>query len=106
MSLPHADPGQVINIFNPPAEMPSDQTFALTKTDHMETIRMTIPEGKDIPSHQVEGELTVLCLEGSVEFLVDGSKKELSAGDWLYLAGGQPHSLRALADSSLLLTIY
>jgi quercetin dioxygenase-like cupin family protein len=30
---------------------------------------------------------------------------ELSAGQWVYLEGGVPHSLRGIEDTSLLLTI-
>jgi len=30
---------------------------------------------------------------------------QLSAGDWIYLDGGEEHSVKALEDSALLLTI-
>jgi hypothetical protein len=33
------------------------------------------------------------------------SAVDLTSGDWLYLDGGDMHSLKALQDSSLLLTI-
>jgi quercetin dioxygenase-like cupin family protein len=105
MSATHVKPGEVINLSKLPDDVPSDKSFALSKTEHMEIIRMTIAKDKQIPSHQVPGEITVFCLEGNVEFQVDEKKNNLSAGDWLYLSGGQSHSLQAFEDSSLLVTI-
>jgi len=45
------------------------------------------------------------CLEGHILLSLARSSVELSAGDWLYLEGGEIHALKGVKDSSLLLTI-
>jgi len=80
-------------------------TNTLVKTDRLEVIRLVVPAGKDIPPHQVAGEITVQCLEGRVAFTAGGATRELAAGQMLYLAGNQPHSLRGIEDASILVTI-
>jgi quercetin dioxygenase-like cupin family protein len=78
----------------------------LVKTTRLELIRLLLPAGKEISEHQVAGEITVQCLEGQVDFTSNDVTRSLSAGQLVYLAGGAKHSLRALEDSSLLLTIH
>jgi quercetin dioxygenase-like cupin family protein len=58
-----------------------------------------------VAPHTTSGELTVQCLEGKVEFSAEGKTQELSAGRLLFLAAGVPHSMKAVEDSSVLLTI-
>ncbi len=105
MGIPHVQPGEVVNLYQLPAKLGLEKTFALTKTKQMEVIRMTIPKGKIIPAHQVTGEVSIFCLDGKVEFQIEEKLNELSSGDWLYMNGGDKHSLRAVTDSSLLVTI-
>ena len=50
------------------------------------------------------GYATVHCLQGVVVIEAAG-QVQLSAGDWLYLDRGRPHSVAALEDSSVLVTI-
>lgn len=68
-------------------------------------IRLVMPAGKKLPPHRVPGEIMVQCLEGRVDFRIDGAKRELTAGSLLYLEGGGEHALEALDRSSLLVTI-
>jgi quercetin dioxygenase-like cupin family protein len=77
----------------------------LVKTETLEIIRLVIPAGKEISRHQAPGEITVQCLEGRVTFTAGSERKELEAGQLLYLAGEVPHSLHGIEDASLLLTI-
>jgi hypothetical protein len=45
-------------------------------------------------------------LEGEIVLgLAAASEAVLKSGDWLYLRGGELHSLKGIVDSSLLLTI-
>lgn len=99
------EPGEVINLYSLTDDMPENATLALMKTSDMEAIRMVLPKGKEINEHNVDGEVSVQCLEGKTEFTVEGKKHVLSSGDWLYLSRNQPHSLRAIRDTILLVTI-
>lgn len=105
MAIPHANPGDLIDI-RPLGEALKDaRTTTLIKTDSLEVIRLILPAGKEIARHAVPGEITVQGLEGRISFRVRGSEFELSAGKLIYLHGDDEHSLQALEDASVLLTI-
>lgn len=105
MAQQHAQPGDVIDVRPLGAGLASTVTTTLVKTESIEVIRLVIPAGKQIPLHQVPGEITVQCLEGRVDFAAGGTSRELAAGRMLYLAGNEPHSLRGVEDASVLVTI-
>ena len=60
-------------------------------------------------SDAVPGEITIQCLEGSVDVTAgdatDSKTHTLTAGQLLYLAGGVPHGLIGIQDASVLVTI-
>jgi quercetin dioxygenase-like cupin family protein len=104
MSIQHAKPAEIIQL---PlgAALSSSTTKTLVKTNDLELIRLVLPAGKDIPTHKARGEITVQTLEGRVAFTVADKTQELIAGQLIYLSAGEPHSVRAIEDSSLLVTI-
>ncbi len=105
MAIPHANPGQVVDVRPLGARLKESVTSTLIKTDSLEVLRLVVLAGAKIAQHHVPGEITVQCLEGHVVFDAGGTERELTAGDILYLSGGTPHALRAVLDSSLLVTI-
>jgi quercetin dioxygenase-like cupin family protein len=104
VALKHVEPGEVVHMRPLGAALPMSKTSALVKSDRFEAVRLVVPEGTIIPSHQVEGFVTLSCIEGHVILGVD-REIELRPGDWIYLEGGTPHSVRAVENSALLLTI-
>lgn len=105
MAIPHAAPGQVIDIHQLDAGIPASVTTTLIKTDRLQVIRLVLPTGKEIPPHQVAGEITVQCLQGRVAFTSSGATQELQAGQMCYLAGGTEHAVKGLEDALVLVTI-
>ena len=105
MAIPHAKPAEVIDIRPLGTKIDGTRTSTLVKTDSLEVIRLVLLAGKEIKPHQVPGEITVFCLEGNVVFQAGDSEFELTAGELTYLAGSVEHALRAIKDSSLLVTI-
>jgi quercetin dioxygenase-like cupin family protein len=105
MAIPHAKPGEIIDVRSLGARLKECVTTTLVKTDSLEVLRLVIPAGTQIARHQVAGEITVQCLEGQVVFDAGGTDRELVGGDLLFLSGGTPHALRAVKDSSVLVTI-
>ncbi len=105
MAIPHAQPGEVIDVRPLSDALAASKTRTLLKTTRVEVIRMVLPAGKTLPEHKAHGEIIVQCLEGDITFTTMGTPKKLRAGDMLYLAAGEPHALEAVHDSSFLLTI-
>lgn len=104
MSIQHAKTGEVIQL---PlgADLGNSKTTTLVKTAHLELIRLVLPAGKEILSHKAPGEIAVQCLEGRVAFNVAGKTQELIPGQLLYLAANEPHAVKGIENSSLLVTL-
>jgi quercetin dioxygenase-like cupin family protein len=105
MSIPHAQSSDVIDVRPLGDTFERERTTTLVKTESIELIRLVLPAGKSIAEHQVQGEITLQCIEGKVHFNTEGGIRELVGGQLIYLAGNRVHSLRAIEDSSLLLTM-
>ncbi len=105
MAIHHALSGELINVRPLGAAAATTRTATLYKTEHLEVFRMVLLAGKEMPEHQVPGELTVQCLEGAVEFSIGSPRDVMRSGDLKCLAGGIRHSLRAIEDSSVLVTL-
>jgi quercetin dioxygenase-like cupin family protein len=103
--MPHARPGEVVDLRPLGAELRSARTTAIVKTGSFEAARLIVRAGAEIPPHQVTGCITLHCLEGRVLLGLAETSLELAAGEWLYLEGGTRHSVKGLEDSCLLLTI-
>jgi quercetin dioxygenase-like cupin family protein len=106
MALRHAKPGEIIDLRPIGPGLRDARNAAIIKGDNFEAIRLIVHAGAEIPQHKVSGEITLLCLEGHVELGIDPAPIALKANQWVYLEGGAPHSVRAIEDSSLLLTIF
>lgn len=105
MALQHAVSGERIALQRGDDDIAHFTSIALVKTEHMELIRLVLPKEKPMPEHRVEGEMTLLCLEGEIAFDAHGRTTILRPGEMVYLAGGEPHAVRANKDAVALLTI-
>ena len=61
--------------------------------------------GQGLPEHSVPGSITVLCLEGEAIVTTSSRRCALGAGRLVVLKGGEPHSVQAVTDASLLVTV-
>jgi quercetin dioxygenase-like cupin family protein len=104
MSISHLQSGEVVQLSLGPL-LGSAKTTTLVKTADLELIRLVLHAGKNIPLHNAPGEITVQCLEGRVAFTATGQTQELTTGQLLYLTTAEPHALKAIEDSSLLVTL-
>lgn len=105
MAIPHAKPGDVVSVRPLADKLPQRLTTTLIKTNHIEVLRLVLPQGKRIPRHQVPGEVTVQCLEGAIRVRLEDRIVELRAGDLLYFDRHQVHDLEAIDASTALVTI-
>ena len=102
MAIVHTAAGEIVDVRGP-AGTADSQT--LVRTDHLEIFRYVLPAGKAVGTHTAAGLMVIQCLEGAVEFTALGRTQQLTPGAMLYLADHEPHSLKALADAVLLVTI-
>jgi quercetin dioxygenase-like cupin family protein len=103
MALAHARPGEKVNLPSLAAATQA-RAIALVKTDAFEAAQLVLRAGEEIARHAVPGHATIHCLQGSIVLDTD-RKIELSPGDWLYLDLGEEHSVSAVTDGALLVTI-
>jgi quercetin dioxygenase-like cupin family protein len=104
MPEPQSKFSEVIDIRSTGEPASGGPSTMLAKTSALEVRRLTLPKGREIPTHKATGEITVHCLEGRVAFTADGTTRELGAGQMLVLAAGEPHSVVGLEDSAVLVT--
>jgi quercetin dioxygenase-like cupin family protein len=105
MAVPHAQPGEVVDVRPLDAALGDQITRTLVKTDQMELIRLVLAPNKEIATHRAAGPIVVQCLEGHVAFTTMGKTLQLTPGCLIHLRANEPHSLKAEQAASLLLTI-
>lgn len=105
MSLHHAASGEVIQIQPLDPKLPESLSVALLRSSGLEVMRLVLPKGKSVPEHHVAGEITLQCLEGTVQVQAHDRTQPLRAGQMIYLRGDVPYALYALEHSSLLMTM-
>jgi quercetin dioxygenase-like cupin family protein len=105
MATAHAVSGELIDIrpFGP--ALPQVASETLVRAEHLEVFRLVLLAGRSLPGHDHPRVMTIQCIEGRIE-LVSGSKSvEMQAGHLVYFSAGTPHELKAVEDSSLLVTL-
>lgn len=106
MALEHAQPGQAIHLLPLRERLPGHPSHALIKTHALELIHLVLRAGRDLPPHRVYGEVTLHCLEGELQVAIEGAPPcRLLAGDLVLLPANVEHAVRAVQDSSALLTV-
>ena len=61
--------------------------------------------GEEISSHTSTGDALVQVLEGALEVTIAGTTQPVRAGEVIVMPAGQPHAVRALERSAMLLTV-
>jgi quercetin dioxygenase-like cupin family protein len=79
--------------------------ITLVKTPQVEVIQLIVPAGRDVPTHQVQGELIAHCLEGRVSLFALRNSYDLTPGQLLHLSIDEPFSIRAIDNASVLVTL-
>ena len=105
MALEHALPGEPVDITPLGPALATATTHAILKTHALELMRVVLRTGEALPPHEVQGELTLFCIEGEAEVTWAERPFVLHAGQLVLLPAGERHAVRALQDTSMLLTI-
>lgn len=105
MATHHAAPSEIVDLDTWAQDLPKEHAKAIVKTRDMELARLVFHAGEEFKSHKVTGPIVVHCISGKIEFTAMGATKALGPGQLLYLLPNEVHSLRALTDAVVLLTI-
>ena len=105
MATYHAKPGEIVDLESWAEDLPFDQTKVIIKTEELELVRLVIPAGKEIPKHEVTGPIVIHCLDGELIITAMNTNIPLSSGHLLYLKPGDPHAVKAISDSIVLLSV-
>ena len=105
MAIQHASPGQALDVRPLRDRLSTTRTAALFKSVDLEVMRLVLLAGKALPPHRVPGEITIHCLEGSLDIEFIGGAVRLEAGELLFLAENATHGVKAVTDTSALITI-
>jgi quercetin dioxygenase-like cupin family protein len=105
MDVRDAQAVEVVDVRVPQGQFSAAKTATLVKTDSLHVVRLVVPAGKQLDTHKAAGALTVVCVQGRIEFFVEGTPHTLAAGQFLYLPPGISHAVRAKEDSVVLLSI-
>ena len=105
MAIPHAASGELIDVRPLGENLRRTSSSTLVRAEHLEVFRLVLAAGKAAPDHKASGAITIQCLEGEVELEAHGRTQILRAGSMVYLSDAEPHAVKAVEDSSLLVTI-
>ncbi len=111
MALHHAASGELMDVRPLGPALRETISTTLVRVDDLEVFRLVLPKGSRVPDKksprdfQLRGDSTIQCLEGSVELMVGGRVQTMRVGNMMYLAAGENHSLLALDDSAVLVTM-
>lgn len=105
MAIPHARSGEAVDVRPLGAKLRNTRTTALFKTDDLEVMRLVLAAGKSLPPHQVAGEITIHCIEGTIDVTHGGEAVRLEPGHLVYLARNVVHGVVAVEDATALVTV-
>src|SRR5215471_12866718 len=80
MAIPHAKPGEIVDVRPLGSGLASAQTKTVVRAEQVEVIRLVVQAGKEIPEHKAKGEVIVHCLEGKVAYTAFGKTHTLRPG--------------------------
>lgn len=85
----------------------SIRSFVLHDSPYFKIINFNIGAGQLFPvhSHQIEGQLSMVVLEGEGEFLGENSSIPAKAGDMLISDISDPHGVKAKTNMRIIVTI-
>jgi quercetin dioxygenase-like cupin family protein len=81
------------------------RSATILRENGLRCLMLHLNAGEEIPSHRARGAITVHCLRGEVRFCAGEEEFLLRAGLLISLSQDSPHSLSALQESVLLVTM-
>jgi quercetin dioxygenase-like cupin family protein len=105
MALPHLQSEQPADLSPFGITLSHEKTVALFKSKNLEVIRLVLQTGQSFPPHEVDGDITIQCIEGRLEIMLRSGSVHLEPNHLVYLSGRTRHGVTAIIPSSALVTI-
>ena len=83
----------------------ADRAVLLLKTDSLRVMFRSLRAGTGLSTHKAPGPITVQVLDGHIEFTAGVQTTPVRKGEVLALESGVPHSVKALSNSAILITV-
>ncbi|SHH46500.1 Cupin domain-containing protein [Anaerosphaera aminiphila DSM 21120] len=77
----------------------------ISQNDNVSITLFAFSKGEEISTHESSGDALVTILEGKSEIVIDGENFSVSEGESILMPAGSPHSLHALEDFKMMLTV-
>ena len=104
VALDFPDLARTLNDEPTPAKGGHRQT-GLVHRGKLRMLLFTFEPGGRLPEHRAPGHVVLHCLRGELAVEAGAPPRRLEAGQALVLDPGTPHSVEAMAESELLLTV-
>ena len=105
MALSHLQSEQQTDLSPFGSDLACQKTLALFKSKNLELIRLVLQTGQSFPPHEVDGDITIQCIEGRLEIMLSSGPVVLEPNHLVYLSGKTRHGVTAMIPSSALVTI-
>ena len=80
-------------------------SISLFKSKDLQVMQVMFSAKSALPLHQVPGEITIQCIEGVVDVVLEDSTVPLSQGELMFLSRGQRHAVKAQERANIVVTI-
>lgn len=77
----------------------------LAQNHYVSVTLFAFSKGEEIGTHDSKGDAMVTVLDGVGEFVIDGNRYQLKAGETIIMPAQKPHSVYAIEDFKMLLTV-
>ena len=83
------------------------QRYLVHDSPYFKILNFNFKAGQDLPihSHDIEGQLSIVVIEGEGEFLAEDNTLPAKTGDVLISDISEPHGVRAKTDMRVIVTI-
>lgn len=83
------------------------QSYLVHDSPYFKILNFNFKAGQDLPihSHDIEGQLSIVVIEGEGEFMGEEAALPAKPGDVLISDISEPHGVRAKTDMRVLVTI-
>lgn len=79
--------------------------LSLIHRDELRILLFTFEAGGRLAGHRAPGQVVIHCLRGELDIEANGARHRLKGGGALVLDPSVPHSVDAVAESEMLLTV-